>query len=745
MKKLPGGLRQALAKSPPVLFWFRASLAGPRRNVAQRILVSGTALFSLWQLAHALLPATTINEIYDQLTVYVGPLTNSLALLSAPLLNSSTSFDAWLPKKAAYMSASIVAMLFLRNHWSKFFMLLISPPMMAFGYDPKRVFKPKPDTRLRLPDYLPREDAEPALMIEGSFGPVKEEDREEDHSDIPEEEDKDVAANRDPSQELDALEMVKALYMTQLEELVELSERTVEEIEELGIKDAKETISGCRKTASALAKLLEDIERKVERARAVTEARSKILPWSEENLRRIDVPADKIPSLMDAIARKSRRERIPGVKQHEEVERLTPAMMAERKGRVVPADAVMDIFTSCFHMEGFMVHYFAVRDSTAAPEDREVAVVSISDQYESVFFGCLLVKGRERAAGKGRMPAANWCFKDPSTEDLVTAELFHDALRPDGFWRASRDGMTLDSKTVHPIAADEFLAMEEYKENPVMKRENFDCRVASLPGYFARKICSKQLVSRPWCAKRQASHGVTIDEDNRLESVVSNTRISDGRTAQNVALVGTTALRKRQGMHVHIFGSGNIPWLVCEAMNHSMTNVGKVTISSTGASAYRLAAKVRRRINPDYKVLGVSPQTAKTIKADLLIPLAENRNLMPFITLANIGPDTAICDLSISSCEDKVMASYLGKGRPVYCDKVHVISHRDAQSVSQFFTKSGLSLDDAHDKFGIKEFGELDETISGRCFFSATGLSSSDVACTMKLSEAIARKHRYEA
>ena len=484
--------------------------------------------------------------------------------------------------------------------------------------------------------------------------------------------------------------------------------------------------------------------------RGIRLARSQILPWNADTLSRAGVAPDHCTELLQAVTPETHGEPAIAPRRSREKLALKKEVLRQWPGFKQPDDADFryEMTSTVVETTNFVAQVCASYNDAAETADRVTSVAVIWGKFDNELIGAFLIHGTILPDRDDALPIRNWIYEDPRSEELIDAKLTWEAIGESDYLRQRRDGTVQDLKLAHMLRRDDLAARPEHAGNPLLDAENFDYRTAMLAGVADGGLNWKCLMSNPILPTRQRSAAVLVSRlTNRLIGVGPCTDTSGRRTAANVSWGGKTFMAADRDLNVHMMGAGPIAPMVLDTMDLTMSHqIGRVTVNSTGISAFRMVDAWNRSAERSIDVSAMMPPDEDTLAqmdADAFVLITANPKLKAMLTrkiltARKIKSPVRIIDLSIASLEPELVMHVLSKGK-VICDEVHTVFHRDAQSISNVFTRAGLDMEKDRGKWDISDICDITGPITGKdVLYSASGLASTDEAVTFRFFQKLA-------
>lgn len=477
-------------------------------------------------------------------------------------------------------------------------------------------------------------------------------------------------------------------------------------------------------------------------------ARSTILPWTREGLAQADVPDEDINALLA---------QVDGLMADASSRAKGTLPLASSSGptRIWPDEASIagDIghyATSEIIETKTMVAMKCSVVNTAMKscgKQSAIEIIIVYGKFDNLQYGAFISKGNVRPDDDGILPIRNWSYIGSEATDKVDAKLIVTAIEEQNYWMERKSGRVGDLKLPFMLNAADIAARPEFQERLATIPSNFDYRAAILTGVIGDIVSFKCLISNPLLPQRQSSVIVSIQRlKTTLLGIVPGTLISSERTAYLYTKADQTVLAGRKSLDIHVIGAGPIaPMIVEHAALNAGQRIKRLTLSSTGQSAFDLAGKLIKMEYP-FPIEAVLPKGRALGKVDgpVIVVAAANPHLIPLVTLEDIVQDPArhgavIIDLSIFSLSED-LAWYILKNGIVICDDIHNVSHRDAQTISRIFSVSGLDMEQEAKKWGIKQLCDVEpfDPRGRHVLFSSSGLASMDCCAAAQLLQGLA-------
>lgn len=293
-----------------------------------------------------------------------------------------------------------------------------------------------------------------------------------------------------------------------------------------------------------------------------------------------------------------------------------------------------------------------------------------------------------------------------STHDLARAGVRFDPL---AFHRCAlemleeqEDGLILSKKSVLSPPEDAFWSCPQYARlDNRLGEERLGWKLSALSSIGPRLACVKivgaNAANRLFGLPRSVSTILLFDKFTMQPlCIFEATAISAARTGTYASLVAEWLLSKKSEARVFLFGGGPIAGRVVCALSAIL-----------GPNLKTLWVKTRTRESAEqFAAAHATPATAIEAvddnvhlqHADLIITATNSRH--PVFDVSQLQDNAAVLHLGGDETPAAFLSHAIEHGQ-VLCDDLAMVSHRNSQSLSLFFSRRGLSLEDEGAAIGI--------------------------------------------
>ncbi|GKT19944.1 hypothetical protein AVHY2522_24325 [Acidovorax sp. SUPP2522] len=228
--------------------------------------------------------------------------------------------------------------------------------------------------------------------------------------------------------------------------------------------------------------------------------------------------------------------------------------------------------------------------------------------------------------------------------------------------------------------------------------------ISTNAAYGAVKIVGSNAYNRTLGLPRSRSTILLYDKLTMQPlSIMDGTQISARRTGAYASVVVDITLQHKDRLTVFLYGTGPIAATIIDDLHaHHGHRIDKIFVKSRSietAASFAKCAEQRTRLPIEAVV-----SDDQLANADLVITASNARN--PLFNAGSLSDDIVVLNLGGDETPAEFIRHSLEAGT-VICDDIKTVCHRNSQSLSLYFSRQNLRLEESASTYRILNFSQL--------------------------------------